>query len=186
MKSNRIELPADKQSVENFVKDSTEQGSEHFVYVLECTDRDKKTAREQVKKLYNLGTKEDLRYFQEDYNTEDLRYFQKNINTEEKKESAESGRKKLTEHKSGFNPPSWYYLALDAEKVYYVGYTASVYSRIDQHMEGASSGGAYFTSVFPPTHLVEVYGFQDKERAYEAEIETGSKLTSDNKYAYNS
>ncbi|PAU77014.1 hypothetical protein CK500_16615 [Halorubrum salipaludis] len=184
MKSDRIELPADKQLVEKVIQDRTEQGSVHFVYVLECVDWVEERARERVKDVYDLGTKEDLRFFQKDHKTDDPRHFQKNINNKNTNGSSKSQKQGFTERESDFNPPSWYYLALDAERVYYVGCTADVYSRINQHMEGKSSGGANFTTVFPPTHLVEVYGFQNKDRAYEAEREVGSELTENEEYAY--
>lgn len=75
MKSDRIELPADKELVEKFIRDSTKEESDHFVYVLECDGWIEEKARRRAKDLHPPKTKEDLREYQKENNFENWRTF---------------------------------------------------------------------------------------------------------------
>lgn len=172
MGSDRIELPADKRKIEGFVQNNTEGEPDYFVYVLECETSREKEARERAEDLFPPKTKEEVRQYQKEKNSEHWENF------------SEGKKQQVMQRESGFNPPMWYWEALDAANAYYVGYTPNVSVRINQHIEGTASVGARFTKVFPPTNLVEVHGFQDKDRALNAENEVALELTTHEEFAY--
>jgi predicted GIY-YIG superfamily endonuclease len=68
----------------------------------------------------------------------------------------------------------WVKYVLEADIIYYVGYTSDLTKRISQHVRG---NGAFFTKVSPPNSLEMVYWFDDQSEALEAEKEIAHFLT---------
>jgi hypothetical protein len=161
---NILEIPCSDDELVEFVDSNTTDESKYYVYVLSCKLPDKETAEKRVKNLYPPKTKEEVRG-----------YFIEN-NSVRWNERSEAEQNRILERESGFNPPGWFREGLRAESAYYVGYTNNVQKRIKEHLEGADAGGAYFTEVFPPTHLVEIHGFNTKSEAKEAESRVRSEM----------
>jgi predicted GIY-YIG superfamily endonuclease len=79
----------------------------------------------------------------------------------------------------------WVKYVLEADTIYYVGYTSNLVRRVLQHVRG---NGAFFTSVSPPNSLEQVYRFGEQEKALQAEKEIAdilTTLTSENRSSMN-
>jgi len=164
MSEEIIEIPCTEDRIKRFIDSNTGSGDEYYVYVLACELPDKETAVERAKELYPPKTKEEVREF-----------FRKN-NTEDWGDKRHMEKKNILKRESGFNPPSWFDNALKAESAYYVGYTDDLNKRIRSHLQEVEADGAHFTEVFPPTHLVEVYGYGTDQTAQEWESKIGSEI----------
>lgn len=71
------------------------------------------------------------------------------------------------------------------ERVYYVGYTADVEHRLQQHRRGAAAASARFTNLFEPQSLVEVSWFDTESGAKAFEQRRATELTVEGEsYAY--
>jgi predicted GIY-YIG superfamily endonuclease len=68
----------------------------------------------------------------------------------------------------------WVRYALEADSTFYVGYTNDLVRRIMQHTNG---NAAFFTEVFTPKFLREVYWFDKKEDATSAEPRIAEDIT---------
>lgn len=164
MAEGNLEIPCAEDKLNQFIDSITCDEDEYYVYVLACELPDEKTAEKRAKELYPPKTKREVRDWFLENNRENWNDF------------SEGKKSKILDRESGFSAPSWFYNALNAESIYYVGFTDDVNRRIEKHIEGIEVNGAYFTEVFPPTHLVEVYGFETMEEAREGESEVGSEI----------
>lgn len=164
MANGNLKIPCTENKLNEFVDSTTSEEDVYYVYVLACELPDEKRAEERAKRLYPPQTKSEVR----DWFLENNR---KNWN-----EFSDSKKSKVLERESGFNPPSWFFNALNAESVYYVGFTDNVNRRVKKHLEGIEVDGAHFTEVFHPTQLVEVYGYETLEAASDGESKVGSEL----------
>lgn len=161
MGNTGIRLPASEDDLNSYIDRRTPDSSNHFVYVLECANPSEEKIRECAKRLFPPKTQDQVREF-----------LQKE-NPKFPDEFTEREISKVLERESGFNPPSGVHNAIRAEEIYYVGYSPDVATRVLEHLDGTESGGAYFTEVVPPTKLCNVDGYETKDRALEAETETG-------------
>jgi predicted GIY-YIG superfamily endonuclease len=164
MGNSGIRLPASEDDLNSYIGSRTPDSSNHFVYVLECENPSEEKIRERAKRLFPPKTQDEVREFLQEENPKFPDEF------------TEREISNVLERESGFNPPSWVHNAIRAEEIYYVGYSPDVATRVAEHLGGTESGGAYFTEVVPPTKLYEVNEYETKDKALEAETETGRDL----------
>lgn len=63
-----------------------------------------------------------------------------------------------------------------ADRLLYVGVTANLLRRMDQHFNDARGEAAHFTTVFPPIRVLDVEWYRSYHRAEKAEILTAELL----------
>ena len=63
-----------------------------------------------------------------------------------------------------------------ADRLLYVGVTANLLRRMDQHFNDAQGEAAHFTTVFPPIRILDVEWYRSYHRAEEAERLTAKLL----------
>lgn len=70
-------------------------------------------------------------------------------------------------------------------RIYYVGSTGDIVSRIQEHLSGADKSAVSFTNTFPPQMLVKIEGLGSRSEAEQIEGTVASELSSSSDhYAY--
>jgi len=91
--------------------------------------------------------------------------------------TVEELEKQAAEAEDDYNPADnirWVRYTIEADIVYYVGYTEDLTRRINDHVTGH---GALFTQIVEPQSLSDVYWFSNKKRAKSIEKELAHSFT---------
>jgi predicted GIY-YIG superfamily endonuclease len=74
----------------------------------------------------------------------------------------------------------WENRAKDGDRLIYVGVTVNALRRLNQHLNrpdpNSGSGGAFFTTVFPPIRILDISWYRSYERAATAEKKIANEL----------
>ena len=150
--------------IQQFQSRAKPRGADYAVYVVEC----EKPPREQLlDKINELYTPED---------TEELKNERGEANQQHPDLVNEIDTPETAEDYEDYNRAKqlrWTAYVIEADTIYYVGYTSHLPKRISDHHNG---NGALFTQICPPVTLERVFWFKDQSEAIDAEAEIAMGL----------
>lgn len=174
-----IDIPEDpksqtfKKRLGEFINESRPEPETYVVYILECQTPPEQEFRNRVNRIYqpeDSKRKRDIRRRWEATREDDA------WDEDDLEKAVQVHLDKGYRKEDMFERINWVRKAFEAEEVYYVGLSSDLERRIAEHIKESSSKGAVFTSIVPPTQLVQVDWFESKSAAEKAESETATKL----------
>jgi len=165
-----------REEVADFCDNHKPNDSEYAVYIVECRIDSLTEFVKGVNKEHGQKSWEDMKdIFGEDFTKEDMLEDLEGIaDTPDTIEELEEQTEEAEDNYNAADNVRWAQYAIEADTVYYVGYTSDLPRRTYEHVSGQ---GAVFTQIVEPQRLSDVYWFSSQHKAKEVEKELAHSLT---------